>query len=181
MRMLIAVMVMLAARVASAQTQLELNLGAAADRDTARRAMNASLDARLNPLKKANPAQFDSEMRLQKSFNEAVTKFCEASYAENGGSVAPMCMADCEQALYLYREKQSDAANGKRLSLSGGLRVLVRSKDLFSDFYKGLCALPSELWSNQSAPKDCEDAAARDMAQAFPAPEEGDVCSISDD
>lgn len=145
--------------------------------------MNASLDKRLLELKKSNQLIFKSEMKLQKEFNSSIAKYCGFYKSKCEGTVCSLCINNCYSSFYRYRKEQSDKINSSSLQLSQSSILHTNVKKYFTEFAKGICSMPEDIWKNTKKPKKCLEDILGDINKEvissfyFNLETEGDVCA----
>lgn len=144
-----------------------------------RRSMNSELDKRLLKLKSADKAQYDSEMQIQKSFNQAVANVCGKNCGDSNEPTVGMRgipYNNCRVEAYKYRAEQAKLINKNELSIertgygiSGGARA-------YNNFADQLCKMPVNVWKDHKASVDCQQNVLKDIT-GYRFSE--DVCDLS--
>jgi hypothetical protein len=134
--------------------------------------LNKELDRRLRPLKKKNPAQFKSEMALQKNFNLAQSNVC---YELNScdGTMYRQTRADCILSLTKWRLDQATQINLGQLTLASttGKVPDIVAKNELRQFIDLLCNMPAEIFATKAPAKACRDSIQKSFLDAA-----GELC-----
>ena len=115
--------------------------------------MNKDLDTRLLQLKTKDPAQFKSEMEIQKHFNLGIKAQC-GRYYNCKGSMYPMLGDDCYLSFTKARALQATLILNKKLGLGNGEPQGHWLPEM-QTFVQKFCEMPAEVWQEKKAPKDC--------------------------
>ena len=123
--------------------------------------VNGELDKRLLPLKKADPAEFKNEMKLQKAFNLASEKACN-TFNSCVGTVNSMTRAECFLTVTRWRLEQVNQVNANNFSLpeskvSSENRVALKAIAELKEFSELVCKMPKNVFQGQYPPHDCVD------------------------
>lgn len=145
-----------------------------------KRSMNKEIDKRLIPLKQTDIHEFHKEMDLQKEFNQVVKLVCGRDC--QAGTLAGTPNFSCEVAAFQYRTKIAEKIFKHELTVPVYEKVENRYKDkekftkYFKEFATKLCALPPDIWKNQTKPIDCETKAYEELDHLTFT---DDVCDLS--
>ena len=164
-------------------SQAAMNLGSSFLSECYRHVLDKTLDIRLLELKKTDPGQFKKEMSLQKYFNVGLKKFSDFYFSKCEGSVCGSCAP--ANSLVSMRAEQAESLNQKSLTLASKDAPKAHVKLLkkyFSEFAKGLCELPTDVWKSKPDASKCADLLLANLAEQakflFRSPDnEGDVCA----
>jgi hypothetical protein len=137
---------------------------AAATSECVRALMVEALDDRLQPLKEENKKQVALETKLQKSFNDAVTRQC-GYFRGCKSEGAPLAAAECPRKFFAYRLAQLEAMNAGTLEMGYG-EAEGEKADAFLAYAKAICALPGTVWNGEKTPSHCVDRVVFDLEKS---------------
>lgn len=133
--------------------------------------MNSELDKRLLPLKKSDPAQFKSEMKLQKAFNTASTKACTA-YNACSGTMYKVTRAECGIYILQYRIKQIEQINNKGLDIARaktGFKLDAKLSPIgeIKDYADLTCKMPIDVFKGGKILDNCSPSVTEEFTAAL--------------